>query len=122
MLFFLEISQYSPISYYKWPENKKSEEKGHRSSEKQPFRHRRPLQTSVVDLGKQPTIPRSPQAERPSRGWRKRSNTSRRKFRRVIRGGTRRGEGMHEQKRPWGLKRKISMKQRQKPDVSEASH
>ena len=52
MLFFLEISQYSPISYYKWPENKKSEEKGHRSSEKQPFRHRRPLQTSVVDLGK----------------------------------------------------------------------
>jgi len=92
MLFFLEISQYSPTSYYKWPKNKKSKEKGHRSSKKQPFRHKKPLQTGIVRLEKQPTIPCSPQAERPSRGWRKRSDTSRRRFRRVTRGGTRRGE------------------------------
>jgi len=75
-----------------------------------------------VHLGKQPTIPRSPQAERPSRGWRKRSDTSRRRFRRVTRGGTRRGEGMHGLKRLQGFKRKISRKRRQMPDVSEASH
>ena len=122
VFFFSKKSQYSPKSSFQWLENQKGEGKGQISREKQSFTRRKHLQIGIVHLGKQPTTSGPHLMQRISRGWRKRSNTSRRRFTRVTRGGTRKDEGMCGQKRRQGVKRKISSKQRQKPSVSEASH